>query len=307
MAGQTREIRRRIRSVTNTRKVTKAMELVASAKMRRAVQAVLASRAYATQAWELVLNLAERTAAELHPLLRPTSFPGTPTTHNIGVVVISSNRGLVGGFNTQLVLEVRRTLQKHVGQATALGKIILNGKKARSLVTKYRYEGVADFDKPDLLTGVEEVRPMAKEVMQGFIERRYERVFIAYTDFVSTLVQRPRVKQLLPLQRDAELGAVGTATAESPSRLAALEFLFEPNPDVVLEALLPRLVESQLYQAVLESNASEHAARMVAMRNASEAAGDLIDDLTLTYNQARQASITQDLSEISASRAALEA
>lgn len=305
MAGQTREIRRRIRSVTNTRKVTKAMELVASAKMRRAVQAVLASRAYATQAWELVLNLAERTEAELHPLLRPTSFPGTPTTHNIGVVVISSNRGLVGGFNAQLVLEVHRQLEKYVGEATRLGKIILHGKKARSLVTKFRYDGVADFEKPDLLTGVKEVRPMAKEVMQGFIERRYERVFIAYTDFVSTLVQRPRVRQLLPLQRDVELGAVGT-TDKPSATLAAVEFLFEPNPDVVLEALLPRLIELQLYQAVLESNASEHAARMVAMRNASDAAGDLIDDLTLTYNQARQASITQDLSEISASRAALE-
>lgn len=281
------------------------MELVASAKMRRAVQAVLASRAYATQAWELVLNLVERTDPALHPLLRPTSIPGKPAGKPLGVVVISSNRGLVGGFNAQLVLEVRRLLEKSIGQATPSGKIILHGKKARSLITKFRYEGVADFEKSDLLSGVEEVRPLAKEVMGGFIQRRYERVYVAYTDFVSTLVQRPRIKQLLPLQRDVELGAIG-AQSEPSAKLAALEYLFEPNPDIVLEALLPRLVELQLYQAVLESNASEHAARMVAMRNASDAAGDLIDDLTLTYNQARQASITQDLSEISASRSALE-
>ncbi|MBI4426590.1 MAG: ATP synthase F1 subunit gamma [Candidatus Kerfeldbacteria bacterium] len=306
MPSQTREIRRRIRSITNTRKVTKAMEMVASAKMRRAVQAVLASRAYAAQAWDLVLDLAARTDPELHPLLRPASFPGEPVSKNVGVVVISSNRGLVGGFNTQLVLKARQHLDKYVYQATKLGKIILYGKKARSLVTRYRYDGVADFAKPDLLTGVEEVRPMAKEVIQGFTKRRYERVLIAYTDFVSTLVQRPRVRQLLPLQRDVELGAAGPAVISRPSARSR-EYLFEPNADVVLEALLPRLVELQLYQAVLESNASEHAARMVAMRNASDAAADLIDDLTLTYNQARQAAITQDLSEISASRAALEA
>lgn len=301
MPSATREIRRRIRSITSTRKVTKAMELVASAKMRRAVQAVLASRTYAQQAWEMITGLAERTHRELHPLLRRGRGSAS------AVVLITSNRGLVGGFNTQLLAAVTAAF----GQGSeGRPNVVLLGRRGRPIVTKFGFPAAAEFEKQDLVTRVTQVRPLAKLIIDDFRAGRYDRIVLAYTDFVSTLVQRPRVRQLLPLERDPELGRVagtGTEEADRVRPRAGREYLFEPNADEVLEAILPRLVEMQLYQAVVESNASEHAARMVAMRNASDAAGDLIDDLTLTYNQARQAAITQDLAEISASRATLGA
>ncbi len=300
MPQATREIKRRIRSISNTGKVTKAMELVSSAKMRRAVQAVLASRAYANQAWELVLNLAERTDPEQHSLLQRSTSP------TVCLILISSNRGLVGGFNAQLITKAREYLQNVVGGATMNGNVVLYGKKGRTLVTKFHYQGVAEFEKMDVVTRVEEVRPLARLVIDDFKNKKFGRVVLAYTDFVSTLIQRSIVKQLLPIQRDFGLGSVGPHSGAAAPGAYISEYVFEPNPDVVLEALLPRLVEMQLYQAVAESNASEHAARMVAMRNASDAANDLIDDLTLSFNQARQAAITQDLAEISASRATLE-
>ncbi len=302
MPRATREIRRRIRSISSTRKVTKAMELVASAKMRRTVQSVLATRAYAERAWELLVNLGQRTSPELHPLLRHGRG------ERIGLVLIASNRGLVGGFNTQLTTAAVQFLRAQ-GADDVKTEIILLGKRGRSMVLKYGYQAAAEFEKQDVVSRVEEVRPLAKLVTNDFRSGKYDRVILAYTDYLSTLRQRPRVRQLLPLERDPALGAVATSEKSSAVTLPddVREYLFEPNADSVLETLLPRLVEMQLYQAVLESNASEHAARMMAMRNASDAASDLIDDLTLSYNQARQAGITQDLSEISASRAALEA
>lgn len=298
MPSATREIRTRIRSITSTRKVTKAMELVASAKMRRAVQAVLATRPYSVRAWELLLNLSRRTAEEAHPLLKRGK------SGRIGLVLIASNRGLVGGFNTQLVAAAVQYLSLH-GIEKQSAEIVLLGKRGRSMVVKHGYAAAAEFEKLDVVTNVEEVRPVARLATDDFIAGKYDHIILAYTDYRSTLIQKPRVRQLLPLEQDTELGAVGAGTSREGQVMSMQEYLFEPDTGAVLDALLPRLVEMQLYQAVLESNASEHAARMMAMRNASDAADDLIDDLTLSYNQARQAGITQDLAEISASRSAL--
>ncbi len=295
MPSATREIRRPIRSISNTRKVTKAMELVASAKMRRAMQAMLASRPYASRAWDLLRNLALRTDPQAHSLLRRGGG------QRLGLVLISSNRGLVGGFNAQLITAVVEYLKRRSAEAA----VVLFGKKGRTIVTKYGYPAVADFAKLDVITNLEEVRPLAKMVIADFQSGKFDRIVLAYTDFVSTLIQKPNIRELLPLEESHDLGTVRGSPSNTVPR--DFEYIFEPDPDVVLEALLPRLVEMQLYQAVLESNASEHASRMVAMRNASDAALDLIDNLTLSYNQARQAGITQDLAEISASRTALEA
>lgn len=273
------------------------MELVASAKMRRAVQQVLGTRPYAERAWELLVRLAERTDRGLHPLLRRGQG------QRIGVVLVTSNRGLVGGFNTQLVTAVVNAIRDRRSDS----EVILLGRRGRTVVTKYGVSAHATFEKADIVTSSQEIRPLARLVIDEFRSGRYDRVVLAYTDYLSTVLQKPRIRQLLPLERDPSLGA----TSAEPASVAEangfdLEYAFEPNADAVLETLLPRLVEVQLFQAVLESNASEHAARMMAMRNATDSAEELIDDLTLTYNQARQASITQDLAEISASRAALE-
>lgn len=299
MAGSTREIRRRIRSIGSTRKVTKAMELISSAKMRKASQAVLATRAYADRAWNLLLNLGARTAADAHPLLAKRKGS------RIGLVLISTNRGLVGGFNALLAGAVTQFMHEQ-GVAPSSAQIVLLGKRGRNVGVRLGTPIAAEFEKADVVTHVDEVRPLAKLVTDDFVAGTFDRVILAYTDFVSMIVQKPRVRQLLPLERDPMLGAVGRAP--EPEVVSSIrEYVFEPGVHEVLNTVLPRLVQMQLYQAVLESTASEHAARMVAMRNASDAANDLIDDLTLSYNQARQAGITQDLSEISASRAALEA
>jgi len=274
------------------------MELVASAKMRKAVQSVLGTRPYATEAWNLLLNVSQRTNGEAHPLLR--NGRGEKTA----VVLISSNRGLVGGFNTSLLNAVLKEARSRDPQRQST-EIVLFGKRGRPMMTKFGYRAVAEFEKRDLVTSAADVHAVAKLVIEDFRSGKYDRVVLAYTDYISTLSQKPRVRQLLPIERDPELGRVGRESdaVETPP---ATEYVFEPSPEAVLDTVLTRLVEVQLYQAVLESNASEHAARMMAMRNASDAAGDLIDDLTLTFNQARQAAITQDLSEISAGRAALE-
>lgn len=285
----TGDIQRRLRSVRNTRKITKAMELVASAKMRKAGQAVLATRPYTDEAWTMLLNLAASTDPTQHPLLH---FHQEPKT--IGLVLVSSSRGLVGAFNTNIVKAAVEALKIHPNV-----KVVLVGAKGKAILHQPGYEAAAEFVKEDVVTNVLQVRPMSKLVIDQFIAHELDQVFMAYMDFVSTLVQKPVVRQLLPLSQQQ-------AQAEVGATRPAVEYLFEPNPDEVLEYLLPRLVEMQLYRAVLETNASEQAARMVAMKNASDAANDLIDDLTLTFNQARQASITQDLAEISAGRAALE-
>lgn len=307
MPTATRDIQRRIRSVTSTKKITKAMELVASAKMRRASQAVLATRPYTDRAWEMLLHLAHRTDPTRHALLAERPHP-----KKIGIILIASNRGLVGGFNAQLTAMVVKEISHQNFSANVEAEVILMGKKGRIIMSQHGLPIVAEFTKDDVLTNVLGVQPLAKLATERFTDGTYDRVLVGFMDYISTLVQKPKLRQILPLSSAGfAAGSVGlvsnedqhaTKSAGEPS----FEYLFEPNPDAVLAYVLPRLVEMQIYRAVLETNASEQAARMVAMKNASDAAGDLIDDLTLTFNQARQASITQDLSEISAGRAALE-
>lgn len=306
----TRDILRRLRSVRSTKKITKAMELISSAKMRRAVQAMIATRPYAEQAWEMLIDLAQTSDPSLHPLLDER-----PNPKKIGVVLIATNRGQVGGFNTQVVNAVHDYVSKVEGSALVDTDIVLMGRKGRTIFVKHGHTVGAEFEKHDAVLRAVDVQPMAQLVINGFISGDYDRVVVAYMDFVSTLVQRPRIRQILPLSAAAfHDGSVGLIDWEERKRIEhqhnadrkKFEYAFEPTPDEVVEALFPRMVEMQIYRAVLESNAAEHAARMVAMKNASESAGDLIDELSLTYNQARQASITQDLTEISAGRAALE-
>ena len=305
-----RDILRRLRSVKNTKKITKAMELVASAKMRKVAQAVLASRPYTDHAWELLLNLAKRTDPSKHALLQDRAEVKT-----IGLIVMTSNRGLVGALNSNLINAAVKAARELTNATGADVKVILLGSKGRAMVTQYQFTAAAEFTKQEIATNVREIRPIAKMAIDDFRNGTYDKIVVAYMDYISTLLQKPRVKQILPLSASGFMsGVAGLAESAERAKIVAdeateekhFEYLFEPSPDSVLEEILPRLVEMQLYRAVLEANASEQAARMMAMRNATDAAGDLIDDLTLSYNQARQAAITQDLAEISAGRAALE-
>lgn len=304
MPANTRDIKRRIRSVTSTKQITKAMELVAASKMRKAIKAVLATRPYSNLAWETVLNLASRTDRSQYVLLQERPVKSE------AIVLISSNRGLCGGFNQQIIRLVSDyvTKRKLEQPEVALNLIVL-GKRGREAVFKLGYQILAEFEKMDVVTDLSEITPLSYLIINDFSSGKYDRVMMAFTDFVSALKQIPRLRQVLPIgQKIEELGVVKDAGQSAPQpkfEADFSEYLFEPSPEEVLRVILPRLVEVQIYQAVLESNASEHSARMMAMRNATENADEFINDLTLSFNQARQASITRDLAEISASRAVL--
>jgi len=296
MAVQTKAIKRRIKSVTNTRKITKAMELVAASKMRKAVNSVLGTRPYAKLAWNTVLTITQKTDAKFHPLLEKND-----EVKNVLVLLITSDRGLAGGFNTNII---RKTFSKikDLTDAETIETICI-GKRGASAMQRAGHEVKASFTEITNNTKFEEVLPIGRMVISEFINGKYDKVLIAYTDYVSALTQTPLILELLPLGKPedvAELGDVGKEKGKSIEEGKPVEYKFEPSPSAVLNRVLPRLVETMVYQAVLESAASEHSARMMAMRSASDAAGDMIEDLTFTFNQARQAGITQEIAEIAA-------
>jgi len=301
MAISPRTIKRRIKSVTNTRKITKAMELVAASKMRKAVAAVLASRPYAEAAWAAVGEIARTAPADapLHPLLAPRA-----EVKRVLLVVFTSDRGLCGGFNAQILKEVAAFLKT----APADLDVVAVGKKGQGALQRLKRTIVAAFAGLTNAPRFAEVRTIADLATRDFLAGKYDRACIAFTDYRSALIQKPIIRQLLPIVRIGELGEVGKAAEEGKKAApgAAVEYTFEPSPRAVLDQMLPRLVEAQVWQALLESAASEHSARMMAMRTASDSAGDMIDDLRLTYNQARQAGITREIAEISSGKAALE-
>jgi len=303
MALATRDIKRRIKSVQNTKKITKAMEMVAAAKMRRAVAKVLATRSYADLTWETVLHLAQKINAQQHPF-----FQLKKRINRIAIILIATNRGLCGNFNAQLVDKVVESIKLHHPDSQVTD-IIACGLKGRDEARRKKLNLIADFHKEDITQDSIEIRPIAHMVTKEFLANRYDKIFIAYTDYFSALKQTPHIKQLLPIvpEIDERLGHIlhEKDKIEQVTTDNFAEFIFEPNIKEVLNAFLPRLIEVQIYQAVLESEASEHSARMLAMRNASEAAEDMISDLTLAYNKARQAGITAEIAEIAAGAAAL--
>lgn len=301
MAVNTKVIKRRIKSVANTKKITKAMELVAASKMRKAVASVLATRPYANMAWHIVDDLEGVTVDERpHPLVTPR----TEVKRTLAILV-TSHRGLCGGFNAQ-VLKAMGGLRKEREGAI---DVVAAGRRGESWSGRMGMPVVATF--PGLVEEptVGAVRPLAKMATEGFLDGTWDEVVVVYTDYVSAISQKPRVKTLLPLSKDPELGDVGKPEEEADKDAASCmsndRYLFEPDPRTVLDRLLPRIVETQLYQSMLESTASEHSARMLAMRSASDNASEMIDDLKFTFNQARQAGITQEIAEIAAGAAAL--
>lgn len=319
--ASTKDIQRRIKSIANTKKITRAMEMVAAAKMRKAVEAVLRTRSYANLSWSTVLNLsaaARDTNGGLHhPLLTPENNGG-----KVAMVLLTANRGLCGGYNTAVMGKARHSILKHEAKEGIKTDFILMGKKGRAVRRYWGYDITAEFEKPDVSTSSLDIRPLARMVIDGFRNGEYGKVMVAYTDFVSAAKQQPRVKQLLPVDITAEDDSLGVVGADSrlgstPGYLAikqdkylsddkyVYEYTFEPSPAAVLDAMIPRLIEIQLFQALLEANASEHSARMNAMHQANEAAGDMISELTLSFNKARQAAITREIAEISAGANAL--
>jgi F-type H+-transporting ATPase subunit gamma len=289
-----RDIRRRIRSIKNTAQITKAMEMVAASRMRRAQQRVIAARPYAEAMRSLISELAAVPgggAAGLHPLLiqRPVD--------TVGVIMMTSDRGLAGALNTNVIRRASQLIleseERRDGRAAQV-ELITVGRKGQDFMTRRGRKLLGTFTHLGDRPGYMDVVGIARVVMDSYLEGAVDEAWLVYPQYVSTLVQRPTVLQLLPIK-----------AAERVTK--PLDYIYEPDPAEILNQLLPRYVEVSIYQAVLETIASEHSARMIAMRNATENANDLVESLTLSYNKVRQAAITREVIEIAAAAEALGA
>lgn len=269
--------------------------------MRKAQLATLATRSYANRAWSLISDLSGKTDQRLHSFLVKKD-----KVKKVCVVLVSSDRGLCGGFNGQITKKVAEFSRGLMEKGIEI-EFMTVGKKSRDFAARHKMKIIADFTNLSSVTRLAEIRAVAKIVIDDFSAGKYDEVHLAYTDFISTISQRPRILKLLPFsrERDLDLGKVGKEKMEEVTEKEH-EFIFEPSPDRVLEYMLPKMAEMQIFQAVLESNASEHSARMVAMKNASDSAEEMIFDLTLMYNQVRQSAITKEIMEIVSGKAALE-
>lgn len=299
MAG-TKEIKRRITSIKNTKKITKAMELVAASKMKKAVSSTLSSRLYAEYSWEVLVSIAKNTKDLNHPL-----FTEREEIKNILLVLITSNRGLCGAYNAQVIKKVITLLKNQNVNVD----IVSIGKKGDYAMRRLGLKVLASFTEIENNITLTEIVPIAQFLINEYSELRYDKVLVAYTDFISALTQKPNIKQILPVNHTDLKKLIDDLVAESPdsdltikSKLQneKIDYLFEGNKQKLIKSLAEKLTRMQIYQMFLESNASEQSSRMVAMKNASEASGEMIDDLTLVFNKARQSNITREISEISA-------
>jgi F-type H+-transporting ATPase subunit gamma len=297
-----RELRKRIRSVTNIAQVTKALEAVSASRVRRAQAAVIATRPYSAKAYEILLHLAGQAGAGalLHPLLevRPVIARST-------ILLITGDRGLAGAYNANMVrtaLEFARTRQAELGEV----RWITVGRKGRDLLWRRGGRIVAEFSRLPATPGILDVTAIARSALDEFLRGEADQVLLAYTDFVNTVTQRPGVRRLLPLVPGSGEEQAMSEYVEARRSGPAPAYIYEPSAEALLGVVLPRFTELQVYQAILESLASEHSARMVAMRNATESALDLVQDLTLARNKARQLAITSDLLDIAGGAEALK-
>lgn len=310
MASSLRDLRRKMKAIKATKQVTKAMELVAASKMRRAVQNAVLLRKYALTAWTILQKIALNHRGE-HPWLveRPVK--------KVLAILVTGDRGLCGSLNTQLLRSVGNYIAA-CGSLEGFEKLdfIAIGKKGQQNLSRAQQNVIAAFPALSNHPSFRDVLPVARLALEGFTSGAYDHVVLLYTDFLSALAQEPATKLLLPFSESELRSAIVSAlprkriTKEEEEVMRSMtnvstEYLFEPTESEVLDRILPQLTEMQIYQAILEAAASEHSARMLAMHNATENAADILDDLTLTYNQTRQANITAELAELSGATAAL--
>lgn len=300
--ANTRELRRRIKSVKNTAQITKAMQMVAATKMRRAQSQALSGRPYNQTLNFSLSRLLPNMHPEKHHFLRPNENGA------IGILLLSTDKSLCGALNTNTFRSLANFL-KEVKESIIVYTV---GKKGRNYVVRTGKDLAADFENSDLVT-FKQGQQIAKLLSEDFLSGKLKEVYLVYPDFVSTLRQEPKITKILPLdpdQLELETGDLSdkptAAKTASTNFTSTSDFIFEPNVDSLLSFILVHFVETKIYQALLETKASEHSARMIAMQNATNNAKDLVDDLKLTYNQTRQSSITTELLEITSAAAALE-
>lgn len=287
----TRDIRRRIKSVKNTAQITKAMQMVAASKMRKAQVAALSGRPYAELMNEVLAALVAGNKDFSHPMLDKREV------RKRCLIIVSTDKGLCGGLNSSLMREAAKFAPDT--------EFITAGRKASQFIARTKRTLVAEFTYKDI-PSFAEARSISKFACDLFLKGEVDQVDILFTKFVSTLVQKPEIRQFLPIGRiQPVLAGVGAVPEEPAAQKTAGEFIFEPDQDQVLGALLPHSLNFQVYQILLEAKASEQSARMVAMKNATDNAKQFIKDLTLEYNKLRQANITKELLEITSAAMAM--
>jgi F-type H+-transporting ATPase subunit gamma len=288
--ANTQDIRRRIKSIRNTAQITKAMQMVAASKMRRAQQHALAGRPYAALMNKVLVSLQKRTDPTLHPLLQIRDVKKEL------VLIISTDKGLAGALNTNLFREAANFDQTKTA-------FVVSGRKARQFIARTKRELMADFELKDSPSFVE-TKPVSKFCTEKFLNREVDKVSVLYTHFINTINQRPVVRTLLPIS-SFDLPKKHEESTEGEDVDPMLVYVFEPRAEAVLDVMLPYYIQYQVFQMILDARASEHSARMVAMKNATDNANQFIKDLTLEYNKMRQAGITTELLEIATAQMAL--
>jgi len=295
--ASTREIRRRIRSIKNISQITKAMQMVASSKMRRAQERVQESRPYTEQLYGLVSRLAKITGEDLG---EGSALLKQRPVRNIGYLMVTPDRGLCGALNSNLNRKLASTALAEQNKLAERGQkpgldYIAVGRKGRDFIVRTQQKLLAEFTNIGDRPSMNDASAIAQVAMDAFLKEEVDVVYLVYPKFINTVTQQPAVLQLLPVQPPTEEAA----------HVETVEYIYEPNPQEIFAALLPRYVDVQVYQALLETIASFYSAQMVAMKNATDSAKDLLQDLTLVYNKARQAAITTQILEVVAGAEAL--
>ncbi|BAV04201.1 ATP synthase F1 subcomplex gamma subunit [Filimonas lacunae] len=293
MAGQLKEVRNRIKSVQSSQQITKAMKMVSAAKLRRAQDAIIQMRPYAQKLQEMLSNIVSSTEGELNLELAETR-----PVENVLLIVITSDRGLAGAYNTNVVKAAKATIQSKYATQFAKGNVTIwnIGKKGWETLTKGGYKTDATYKDLFLQLNFENVQQVARAAMKAFANKTFDAVEIVYSEFKNAATQRFAAEQFLPIPKE-----------EPKQGAKKTDFIFEPEKGALIAELMPKILNIQLYKAVLDAHASEHGARMTAMDKASENANELLKSLKISYNRARQAAITTELTEIVSGAAALGA
>lgn len=288
-----REMRLRIRSIKNLAQVTRALETVSASKVRKAIQANEQTRPYAKKAWEVLVHLSRQPGRRsLHPLLEDRENAKKDL-----VVLVTSDRGLAGAYNVNIVRHTLIAMREHDVPAV----FVTVGRKGRDMLIRRRRPVIAEFSGLPVNPSFSICAPIGKLVVDEYLKGNVDEVFIAYTEFISMLKQEPVIRRLLPLKPEEDTTIQQIRSASVSTRV----FSYEPGAEELLDEIIPRFTALQIYQAILSAQASEHAARMVAMRNATDSAKELVGVLQIEYNKARQASITNDILDITGGAEAL--
>ncbi|MGB9585890.1 MAG: ATP synthase F1 subunit gamma [Anaerolineales bacterium] len=292
-----REVRLRIKSIKNISQVTRALQAVSASKVRKSMAAVMQTRPYATKAWQVLRDIARQPGKEnLHPLL-----VSRDTVNSILVVVISGDRGLAGAYNTNII----RFTQQHFANSSVPVTYVAVGRKGRDMLLRRRMKVIAEFSNIPAAPTYQDVSAIGHLIVDEFLTGHADEVYLIYTDFVNMVKQIPTMKKILPLEYRTEAERVQTFDINNHHIDPA--YIYEPGVHAILDQVVPRFTALQIYQAILESQASEHAARMVAMKNATDAATELAGALQLEYNKARQQAITNEMLDIAGGAEALSA